>query len=95
MSGSSSRLARPFAVVLHTCGISAVRTSIYLTEEQRGRIDSIRDASGVTLSEVIRRSLGSYLAAEFPDPASALGETFGSSPEADSDLPSTDEWTRR
>lgn len=72
--------------------MSATRTQIYLTEEQRTRIDSITDASGITLAEVVRRALDSYLAAEFPDPGSALRATFGSSPDADA--PSRDEWSR-
>jgi len=72
--------------------MSAVRTQIYLTEEQRAQIDSITEASGLTLAEVVRRALDTYLDTEFPDPDSALRSTFGSLPDAES--PSRDEWSR-
>ena len=71
--------------------MSATRTQIYLTEEQRNRIDEIVDTEGVTMAEVIRQALDSYLASEFPDARSALAETFGASPDATA--PSRDEWT--
>ena len=74
------------------CCMSATRTQIYLTEEQRGRIDEIVQAEGVTLAEVIRRALDDYLGRTVTDPAPALASTFGSDPTID--VPSRDEWDR-
>ena len=69
----------------------AARTQIYLSEEQRRRIDVLATAEGVTMAEVIRRALDSYLATE-ADPGSALSVTFGADPDAA--RPSRDEWDR-
>ena len=71
--------------------MAATRTQVYLTAEQRQRIDEIRRADGVTLAEVIRRALDAYLASA-PDPFSALADTFGAAPTAQA--PSRDEWER-
>jgi predicted DNA-binding protein len=72
--------------------MSATRTQVYLTEEQRRRIDAIAEAEGVTMAEVIRRALDSYLEDEAPDPGVALAATFGAAPEAA--VPGRDEWDR-
>ncbi len=72
--------------------MSAIRTQIYLTEEQRRRIDTFAEAEGVTMAEIIRRALDSYLEDETPDPELALASTFGAMPEAT--VPSRDEWDR-
>ena len=72
--------------------MSATRTQVYLTEEQRDRIDAIVEAEGVTMAEVIRRALDTYLADEAPNPAVALAATFGADREAAA--PSRDEWDR-
>ena len=72
--------------------MSATRTQVYLTEEQRQRIDVLAGAEGVTMAEIIRRALDSYLDDETPDPESALAATFGASPDAN--VPSRDEWDR-
>jgi hypothetical protein len=71
--------------------MSATRTQVYLTAEQRRRIDEIRQADGVTLAEVVRRALDAYLAREH-DPSSVLADTFGADPAAR--MPSRDEWER-
>jgi hypothetical protein len=71
--------------------MSATRTQVYLTEDQRRMIDEIARAEGVTLAEVVRRALDAYLNAE-RDAAAALASTFGADPEARS--PSRDEWDR-
>ncbi len=71
--------------------MSATRTQIYLTEEQRRRIDQLATVEGLTMAEVIRRAVDVYLAADH-DPAAALEATFGSDPEARA--PSRDEWDR-
>ena len=72
--------------------MSATRTQVYLTEEQRRRIDAIAEAEGVTMAEIIRRALDSYLEDETPDPELALAATFGAAPHAM--VPSRDEWDR-
>ena len=71
--------------------MSATRTQVYLTEDQRRMIDEIARSEGVTLAEVVRRALDAYLNA-VPDAAAALASTFGADPEARS--PSRDEWDR-
>ncbi len=72
--------------------MSATRTQIYLTESQRARIDEFASMEGLTMAEVIRRALDTYLASEFPDPGPALARTFGAIPDAAS--PDRDEWNR-
>jgi len=72
--------------------MSATRTQIYLTEDQRGRIDEIVRAEGVTLAEVIRRALDDYLARTSTDAGPALASTFGADPAIE--VPSRDEWAR-
>jgi predicted DNA-binding protein len=72
--------------------MSATRTQVYLTEEQRQRIDALAEVEGVTMAEIIRRALDSYLEDEAPDPELALEATFGAAPDAT--VPSRDEWDR-
>lgn len=71
--------------------MSATRTQIYLTEEQRRRIDEVAKAHGVTMAEIVRRALDAYLAGEV-DPSAVLAATFGAVPDAS--VPSRDEWDR-
>ena len=71
--------------------MSATRTQIYLSAEQRERIDEIAKSDGVTMAEVIRRALNAYLTQE-GDPAAALAATFGADPDAKA--PDRDEWAR-
>jgi hypothetical protein len=72
--------------------MSATRTQIYLTQEQRRRVDALAEAEGVTMAEVIRRALDAYLEDENPDPRPALAASFGSIPTLVA--PSRDEWDR-
>lgn len=72
--------------------MSATRTQVYLTDEQRQRIDALADAEGVTMAEIVRRALDAYLNDKHPDPVLALAATFGANPEAT--VPSRDEWDR-
>lgn len=71
--------------------MSATRTQIYLTEEQRVRVDQAAEALGVTMAELIRRAVDGYLGDEI-DPSSALASTFGADPGAT--VPSRDSWQR-
>jgi predicted DNA-binding protein len=71
--------------------MSATRTQIYLTAEQRRRIDQAAAREGVTMAEVIRRALNDYLGDDV-DASTALAATFGAEPSAS--VPSRDEWQR-
>jgi hypothetical protein len=80
--------------------MAATRTQIYLTQEQRDRIEELRSRDGRTLAEVIRTALDEYLAthgrqAEERDLAErrrVLSETFGSIP--DFPYPDRGDWDR-
>ena len=61
--------------------MSATRTQVYLTDDQRARIDRVAAAAGVTMAELIRRALDEYLGEA--DPAAALHATFGADPTAE------------
>lgn len=71
--------------------MSATRTQVYLSDEQRARIDRAAAADGVTMAEVIRRAVDQYLPDEV-DPTVALATTFGASPSANA--PSRETWRR-
>jgi hypothetical protein len=71
--------------------MSATRTQVYLTVQQRERIDRIARARGVTMAEVIRSALDEYLE-EDADPSTALAATFGADP--DVSVPPRDDWDR-
>jgi predicted DNA-binding protein len=80
--------------------MSATRTQVYLTQEQRDRIDALRARDGRTLAQVIRAALDEYLSlhgreAEDRDRAErerALDETFGIAP--DFPYPGRGDWDR-
>ncbi len=71
----------------------ATRTQVYLTPEQRLRIDELAASRGVTMAEIVRLAVDDYLEDESPSPESVLAETFGSVP--DLAPPRRDEWDRR
>ena len=72
--------------------MSSTRTQIYLTEQQRARIDSLAEREGVSMAEIIRRALDAYLEGEGHDPAPVLAATFGAAPGAS--VPDRNEWDR-
>ncbi len=72
--------------------MSAVRTQVYLTEEQRARIDAVVAQTGGTLAEVVRAALDEYLATQVPDATAALAATFGADPGVE--VPPRTEWDR-
>lgn len=72
--------------------MASTRTQIYLTEEQRRRLDAKGRRSGAPLARMIREAVDVYLADDRPDPDAALDETFGTLPGLE--LPSRDEWDR-
>ena len=69
----------------------ATRTQIYLTSEQRKRIDTVARSAGVSMAEIIRRAVDGYMD-RYIDPGPALEATFGAVPDAAA--PSRDEWER-
>jgi predicted DNA-binding protein len=79
---------------------AATRTQVYLTQEQRDRIEELRAHDGRTLAEVIRSALDEYLETHGRAAAEArrarrrrvLDETFGIAP--DFPYPDRDEWDR-
>ena len=71
--------------------MSATRTQVYLSTDQRARIDRAAEAEGVTMAELIRRAIDEYLG-EDTDPAPALAATFGAADTAE--VPSRDTWRR-
>ena len=71
--------------------MSATRTQIYFTQEQRERIDRAAASKGVTMAELVREAVDEYLGDEL-DPTEALARTFGAAPDAF--VPSRDDWHR-
>jgi hypothetical protein len=71
----------------------ATRTQIYLTREQRERLDAVAARDERSLAELIREAVDHYLTRAAPDPARALRDTFGIAP--DFEVPSRDEWDER
>jgi hypothetical protein len=72
--------------------MSATRTQVYLSSEQRAKIDAVRAREGKTLAEIVREALDAYLTEEHEDPREVLRATFGSLP--DLEVPSRNEWDR-
>lgn len=73
--------------------MAATRTQVYLTAEQRRKIDDIRERDGRTLAQVIRDALDAYLESNHIDAEKVLEETFGIAP--DFTVPPRSEWNRR
>lgn len=71
----------------------ATRTQIYLTAEQRRRLDARRKREGRTLAALVREAVDTYLANDTSSMEEALDRTFGSMPELA--VPSRGEWERR
>lgn len=71
----------------------AIRTQIYLTAEQRRRLDARRKREGRTLAALVREAVDTYLANDTSSMEEALDRTFGSMPELA--VPSRGEWERR
>lgn len=69
----------------------AVRTQIYLSHEQRRRIDRVAKSRGLTMAEVIREAVDAYIGDQ-PDRSAALAATFGA--DARAEPPTRDEWGR-
>lgn len=73
--------------------MAATRTQIYLTKEQRKRLDELSAQRGVTLAHLVREAVSAYLAdRRGQDIEAALDATFGTMP--DLEVPSREEWDR-
>jgi len=72
--------------------MAATRTQIYLTREQRERLDEVTQRQGKSLAEVVRQAVDEYLDRSALDLQSALEASFGSMP--DLEVPSREEWDR-
>ena len=70
----------------------STRTQVYLTEEQRRRIDELSARHGHSLAWIVREALDQYLAAPVLDRGGALDVTFGAVPGLT--VPERDEWNR-
>jgi len=79
-------------VLYTTLYMAARRTQIYLTAEQRKRLDERRRRDKRTLAELVREALDAYLADRSGEAASALDSTFGALPRLD--VPNRNEWNR-
>jgi hypothetical protein len=72
--------------------MSATRTQVYFTEEQRRRLDALAKREGKTLAKVVREAVDAYVAHTPRDLQVVLDETFGSMP--DLEAPTRSEWDR-
>ena len=68
----------------------STRTQIYLTDDQRRRLDARGRRTGAPMARMIREAVDAYLADDRPDVQAALDDTFGALP--DLEVPSRDEW---
>jgi predicted DNA-binding protein len=70
----------------------AQRTQIYLSREQRRKLDEAAKREGKSLAQLIREALDAYLDGSGPSVEEALEATYGSVP--DLEVPARDEWDR-
>ena len=70
----------------------STRTQVYLTADQRRRLDLRVRRDGVPLAHVVREAIDAYLTDDEITVHDALAESFGSLP--DLEVPSRDEWER-
>lgn len=76
--------------------MSATRTQVYLTAEQRAGLDQRARVERKTMAHVIREAVDTYLAGDLDDLERdrVLAETFGACPDLAERVPSRDEWAR-
>lgn len=72
--------------------MSATRTQVYFTEEQRRKLDERAKREGTTLAAVVREAVDAYVAKEPVGLQAVLDDTFGSLP--DLEAPPRGEWDR-
>jgi hypothetical protein len=91
---TAASTARSLNVMLYTAlYMPATRTQIYLTPEQRRRLEARRKRERKTLAAVVREAIDAYLGSERTDYQAVLDKTFGSIP--DLEVPSRREWDER
>jgi predicted DNA-binding protein len=67
----------------------AHRTQIYLSDEQRARIDRLASRRRITMAEVVRRAIDAYV-----DHDDDVEATFGAARGIRRAVPPRDEWDR-
>lgn len=72
--------------------MSAVRTQVYFTEQQRQALDEVAVREGKTLAGVVREAVDAYLAQTPGDPEAIFDQTFGAIPGLR--VPARSEWDR-
>jgi len=72
--------------------MSATRTQIYLTKEQRRKLDARMRREGKTLAQIVREAVDRYLEEDTIDQKEALDSTFGAVPQIE--VPSRRSWDR-
>ena len=72
--------------------MASLRTQIYLTAEQRRRLDALARRQHRSLAALVREAVDAYLAGSGPDAETALASTFGRLPQLE--VPSRNEWDR-
>jgi hypothetical protein len=72
--------------------MSATRTQVYFSAEQRRRLDERARREGKTLAAVVREAVDAYVTVPLPDLDAVLDESFGSMP--DIQVPPRSEWDR-
>ena len=72
--------------------MASTRTQIYLTDDQRRRLDARGRRTGAPMARMIREAVDAYLTDDRPDVEAILEETFGSLPALE--LPDREEWDR-
>jgi len=70
--------------------MASTRTQIYLTDDQRRRLDARGRRTGAPMARMIREAVDAYLTDDRPDVEAILEETFGSLPALE--LPDREEW---
>ena len=73
--------------------MAAQRTQIYLTAEQRRRLDALARELGKPLARLIRDAVDEYLEEVAPHPEAALDASFGAAPGFEA--PARSEWDAR
>jgi predicted DNA-binding protein len=73
--------------------VTLYRTQIYLTAEQRAKLDALRRRDGRSMADHVRAAVDAYVAEEMVDVDEALDATFGSI--TDMTIPSREAWDDR
>lgn len=72
--------------------MSATRTQVYFTQQQRRLLDERAAREGKTLAALVREAVDAYVTDRPPELQAVLDETFGTMPDARA--PSRSEWDR-